>query len=72
MANEGLGSSSAESDELQEEEVWTHQPAAPEEEAQIDVSDRLVLVGRIVGLSDVEWWCTIRSHHDRHELRKWL
>ena len=33
-----VGSSSSESDELQEEEVRTYQPAAPEEEAQIDGS----------------------------------
>jgi hypothetical protein len=31
-----LGASATASDELQEEEVWTHEPAAPEEEAQIE------------------------------------
>jgi hypothetical protein len=46
-----VGSSSSQSYELQEEEVRTYQPAAPEEEAQID--------GSPVACSCVEKeWCS--------------
>ncbi|EMC96821.1 hypothetical protein BAUCODRAFT_490647 [Baudoinia panamericana UAMH 10762] len=44
-----LRSSAAEGNELPEEEVWAHQPAPPEEEAE---------VGECVEVCEVEWFIT--------------